>query len=44
MQRRETGREHKESAVKQTLLRVQWTLSAFAPVVIGIIHHGKRWF
>ena len=31
--------------VKQALLRAQWMLLAFAPIVIEFAHpFGKRWF
>jgi hypothetical protein len=35
----------RESTVKQALLRAQWMLLAFAPIVIEFAHPlGKRWF
>jgi hypothetical protein len=31
--------------VKQALLRAQWLVLAFAPVVLTLVHTmGKRWF
>ena len=34
----------KESTVKQALLRAQWLVLAFAPIVLTLVHGmGKRW-
>jgi hypothetical protein len=36
----------KESAMKQSLRRVQWTLYALAPIFLAFGYHtmGKRWW